>query len=840
MKHILRALYLFALFCIFTVVFTGRLGSHGNTKKTETVATQEASFPILSVKTCNETLSRMCGYGTDSDTALRHEDLIVLDNSASFTVLIREFDMTVRRMKYELCDITTQNVLESGTVNAFTRENNKKAVKITLKTDIKPEEEYSVRITLINSNGKRMYYYFRIKQFAAPHLTEKLDFIRTFENNTRSSKPEENEAVIPYLETDSSAPTDTLGYLDIHSDYRLINWNGLHPETVTDSVISVTEFYNEIMTAVVKSVVKLNTGEGEEYFLVEEKYRIRYLGTLIHLLNYERRTEELFDVAHSSLSGSDLKLGIMADPELTLVANADNSKVYFVKNGSLYCFGLADNSLVNVFSSTNQKERMLGIGGKHSIHVVKVEDNGDAVFAVTGYRDRGGYEGREGLFLYYYYSREQRTEELLYVPMDARSLQTGVTDADSFYVSRDRYVYFYAKGGLYSYGLSDGSFVQYSSENAQQRPVFLKEAGCIAFEKNENCICLLYPETKEIKEITADSGEYLRLFGKSLENLLIGYGRSADITRTTDGSETRAMYRLNICNSEGRVLKSYEKSGFYISDVYAEDNIITIMRMIKDDLFSGYYERENDYILIQSVPKQEKITLSCRVTDRMLSEYYISFPSSFRMERLPKMSEAKNTICAVDTTLRLTEAFAGRRLYYVYAFGEAIGSYENAAEAIHRANAATGVVLSEDGRILWSRGIWSNSASLAKLKEVKSSSECSSVLAAEKMLLLQRGITKEPTKEQEKLPIPQLLEAVSQNRVLSLTGATLDEILYYLWNGQPVLVMRSATDAVVLTGYTGSDVTYYDPTKGRSTTVKKESAEQMFAGAGSFYFTFVK
>jgi hypothetical protein len=72
-----------------------------------------------------------------------------------------------------------------------------------------------------------------------------------------------------------------------------------------------------------------------------------------------------------------------------------------------------------------------------------------------------------------------------------------------------------------------------------------------------------------------------------------------------------------------------------------------------------------------------------------------------------------------------------------------------------------------------------------------------------------------------------------------LTGATLDEVLYYVWKGQPVLALKDAGGAVVITAYSYGDITYYDPAKGRSITTDKEKAEAMFEDGGKIYISYL-
>ena len=63
----------------------------------------------------------------------------------------------------------------------------------------------------------------------------------------------------------------------------------------------------------------------------------------------------------------------------------------------------------------------------------------------------------------------------------------------------------------------------------------------------------------------------------------------------------------------------------------------------------------------------------------------------------------------------------------------------------------------------------------------------------------------------------------------------MDEALYFVYKGTPVLAMKDAESAVLLTGYTSSKVEYYDPKLGQMRTVSLEEAERMFSAAGSIY-----
>lgn len=128
---------------------------------------------------------------------------------------------------------------------------------------------------------------------------------------------------------------------------------------------------------------------------------------------------------------------------------------------------------------------------------------------------------------------------------------------------------------------------------------------------------------------------------------------------------------------------------------------------------------------------------------------------------------------------------------------------------------------------------------MSRLTGVKAGGDVGSVQAAIQMMLSAKGITASVTPEEAKEPLQQVLGRYTNADVAVLTGATLDEILYFVWKGQPVLAFKETGDAVVITGYTSADVTYYDPARGRSLTTTREKAETMFEDGGGIYISFL-
>ncbi len=841
MKRVYQIIYLVLVFLGAVLFFGSRVGETVFDRDKETVPGSTAAFPTVSILTCGEEINCISGYSSNLSTILNREDLIPIGPDGIFELKIKEYETDVRRLKYEVLDVSSEAEVDSGTINAFEKQDGYKIVRIKLKAELKEGTEYAVKTTLISNTGKRMYYYFRIKQYQTPNLAEKLAFIRTFSANTRSAVAAENEAVIPYLETKPGVSADSYHYVDIYDSYKTVCWGDLLPTLITEPVVSVTEFYEEIMTATVRYGVTIDAGYGPENYMVEEYYRIRYLGDVVHLLNYERHTESVFGAEHASLSQSDLKIGVTVAEDVELYSNSDSTVTAFVRNGSLYCYNMAENTLATVFSSSHGSvERMCTQKQMYDIRVLKMEEDGNITFLVSGYMNHGVYEGRVGLFVYRYFEDEQRLEELIYVPVNT-TYQILKEELGSFaYFNEYDVFYFMVNRGVYAYNLVTEELTVLASDVRKDDYVYSVNKRFMAYQEHGQTdrVTLLYPETGKSVTVEPEEGEYVKLLGCSEDNLIYGYGRVSDLYVNEDGRITYAMYKLEIENSLGQTRKVYEKEGYYVESAKTSGNVIRLARLVKET--DGSYEpTDSDYILNKDKNEEGKITLAERVTERMLTEYYISFPYAFVMEGLPKETEALYTVMQKDTTLRVGEMEKEGEAYYTYYYGMIDGIYEAAGEAILTADVNAGTVINEKGKIVWERGVKSNAASVPHITGVKATNETGNVQAALKMMLSTKGVTADISEAEAQQPLQRVLEKYTNADAVVLTGATLDEILYFIWKGQPVLAMTDAGTAVVLTSYTSGNVTYYDPVKGRSVTADKDKAEDLFAAGGKIYISFM-
>ena len=162
MKRVYRILYLVLVFLGAVLFFGSRVGETVFNEDKETVQGSTAAFPTVSVLTCGEEINCISGYSSNLSTILNREDLIPIGPDGIFELKIKEYETDVRRLKYEVLDVSSEAEVDSGTINAFEKQDGYKLVRMKLKADLKEGTEYAVKTTLISNAGKRMYYYFRI------------------------------------------------------------------------------------------------------------------------------------------------------------------------------------------------------------------------------------------------------------------------------------------------------------------------------------------------------------------------------------------------------------------------------------------------------------------------------------------------------------------------------------------------------------------------------------------------------------------------------------------------------------------------------------------------------
>ena len=78
------------------------------------------------------------------------------------------------------------------------------------------------------------------------------------------------------------------------------------------------------------------------------------------------------------------------------------------------------------------------------------------------------------------------------------------------------------------------------------------------------------------------------------------------------------------------------------------------------------------------------------------------------------------------------------------------------------------------------------------------------------------------------------------NRVMDISGVTLEEALYYVSLGTPVLTMDADYNAVLITGYDVNNVYFYYPSSDNTVKMSLSSGEKAVAAGGSLFIGYME
>ena len=89
------------------------------------------------------------------------------------------------------------------------------------------------------------------------------------------------------------------------------------------------------------------------------------------------------------------------------------------------------------------------------------------------------------------------------------------------------------------------------------------------------------------------------------------------------------------------------------------------------------------------------------------------------------------------------------------------------------------------------------------------------------------------------MPEEILSEELKEKTVLDLTGCKVEELLYYVSKNTPVLAMTGKNQAVLITGYSSSNINYYDMSSNVTRSMTYGKADEWFAENGSIFLAYI-
>ena len=109
------------------------------------------------------------------------------------------------------------------------------------------------------------------------------------------------------------------------------------------------------------------------------------------------------------------------------------------------------------------------------------------------------------------------------------------------------------------------------------------------------------------------------------------------------------------------------------------------------------------------------------------------------------------------------------------------------------------------------------------------------------MLLMHKNIDADTSQwSAGKSSVSEWLQTRMRSVVLDLSGADLDEVLYYVYKSRPVIGFKADGNAVVITGYDAASVTVYEPARDKSVKYSLREAIALFEAGGNRFVSYAE
>ena len=692
-KNIIKIPVLIAVFfaCLIGFSFAARVGTvdyKGNMA--------EPTLPVVMPYYRGKNVAKLFGYKTEIEESTCRKSIVpAWDNTID--IRIKTYGADIKEGGYKIRTLDGERFVSEGELDLSGGEDGDLIkVDVPCANILEDDCEYELVIEL-NVGGEPVSYYCRITKNSSGYIDECIDFAWDF--HVRSFEKSRLEELSLYLEPDGTAASD-LAYVNIHSPLSQIGWGDFQPEIVGDVTLNICEIadYYNIVT-VDYMVIEADDLGSIAYYNVEEYYRMRYGEEVsrCYLLDYERNMTEIFDTNGELFTADGLLLGIN-DEEIHCVKSVTGKMTCFVAGHDLWTYNADTDTMICVYSFKDYREPDYRNDHEdYEIIPLGTEEGGDVSFAVYGYMNRGVHEGETGIGLYAYDAMTGMVTEEMFIPV-AVSEDVLISNLNGqIYTNKEHISFMAYAGSIYRIDTAEGtcSAVVEGIDNADL--FFSAGAGKVVYQTEEGGSIHVFDMEKESeKEYGAESGKYIDSIG--FLNVDFVYAvKDENTSYTRDG--VRPYEELNIIgNAEERVIKSYKKSGTYITAIDVEDYMIALTCVGHrggeyTDSYPDTIVNENgedlikDYRTYINSGKKQKVTVLDVGGVPSKKDVKIKHSSEEILEDLPVHN------------IRIPQA----PKYMVYARGKCKMQTGRLTDALLYADENAGVVISDTIGI-WSRG----------------------------------------------------------------------------------------------------------------------------------------
>ena len=337
---------------------------------------------------------------------------------------------------------------------------------------------------------------------------------------------------------------------------------------------------------------------------------------------------------------------------------------------------------------------------------------------------------------------------------------------------------------------------------------------------------------------TAKEGEYLRPLGFSGDDFIYGVCDEADVSEDFAGNTLFPMYRVEIVDSKGTLIRDFDylSKNKYIVSASMQNNRIDLQCITKN-ADGTYSEALAEAITSSEEEAVSSIALSELKDSAKKVEQVFTF--GIKAEGKRKLITPKQIIFEENRNLVLEEE--EHQNFHAYGKGKVTGVYSELRYAILAAYDDMGVVTDHNGEVVWERGGRKTRSVLELANGTEPEEASNSLEGALRILLEQEGVYTDVRASLDSGRSPyQILKQNSGKQPENFTGCNLSSVLYYVSQENYVLAMTDANSAELIVGYDAQNIYVLNPLTGQMTKVGQKDAAAAYEACGNVFFSFLE
>lgn len=773
------------------------------------------ALPRISFTVDGRQVNILSGYVGDMEITAMRDTITPLESDGTLQMNLEADGNEISSIKYEVYSLDGGETYKTGELENVTPE---EPMALELNDALGESVQEAVLKVILTVGEEDISYYTRIERPDEITAAGALEFAQDF--HTKALEKSAAEELAVYLEPGEESDNSTYQTVNIHSDITHIQWGDLNPEVQGEVRWSIKESNSVYTSLLAKYQVSCEDDNGEtQMYDIKEFFRVRLSGDTVYLLDYNRDMQQVFNANLTVLDEDGIQFGI-ASNDIQYMTSDDDTIVAFVRERDLWLYDQDTDELSQVFSFSNQEgQDERSRNDQHAVRIISLDDSGNMAFAVYGYMNRGIHEGEVGVGIYYFNIDSNAIEEKAFIP-STKSFAIAEDELGKmvYYNHEQEMLYVLADGMLYQINLKNDDQTVLAEDLEDGQYAVSDDGHLMAYQTGGSLytaseVTVMNLENGDQNTIQASEGDAVRPLGFVNGDFIYGKISSDDAGTMVSGEEITPMYEIEIRNSNNEAMASYSftDSGVYITDILVEGNMVTLNRVKKSG--NVYQSTDQEFITNNEERSDSTIALESYTTERMQSQMRLTFENGIK-DTEPKVLRPNELVSGEPLTITLGGGSEGVK-YYVYGMGELEGIYDRAGYAIQEAEEISGVVISSDQAYIWEKGnrdlAYSTEAETFRRQDGESSLE-----ACERYM-----------------------EQYNAHQV-DLTGCTLDQVLYVINKGCPMIALTNADHAILLTGYTRTDITYIDPDTGEEQTVGVGEMEKMVQGSGNTFIGYIQ